>query len=158
MSDSKHSAVTYTSISSDDGSLDVGSPGVIIHRYDGLPMMPEDPYTYVEAAMQEPPLPNYVPKPVYPEFMLPEDDVLPTKEQPLSAVFSYTADASDYITEFDPEEDPEEEDDEDPEEDPADYPLLIGMMMMMRRRRSLSEMMPRTRMRRRSTQLRPTLS
>ncbi|GJU59129.1 hypothetical protein Tco_1236895 [Tanacetum coccineum] len=29
MSDSEHSTVTYTSISSDDGSLDVGSPGVI---------------------------------------------------------------------------------------------------------------------------------
>ncbi|GJS30232.1 cell division cycle protein 48 [Tanacetum coccineum] len=50
MSDSVHSIVTYTSISSDDGSLDVGSPEVIVLGYDGLPMMPEDPYAYVEAA------------------------------------------------------------------------------------------------------------
>ncbi|GKE35483.1 hypothetical protein Tco_1454805 [Tanacetum coccineum] len=71
MSDSEHSTVTYTSISSDDGSLDVGSS-------------------------REPPLPDFVSEPVYPEFMPPEDD-------------------------SDPEEDPEE-DDEDPEENPADYP------------------------------------
>ncbi|GKE29042.1 hypothetical protein Tco_1444426, partial [Tanacetum coccineum] len=98
--DSEHSTVTYTSISSDDGSSDVGSPGVIVLGYVGLPMMPEDPYAYVEAAMQEPP----------PEFIPSEDDVLPI------------ADSPSYITESDLEEDPEEEDDEDPGEDPADYP------------------------------------
>ncbi|GKF45811.1 ribonuclease H-like domain-containing protein, partial [Tanacetum coccineum] len=80
MSDSKHSTVTYTSISSDDRSLDVRSPGVIVLGYDGLPMMPEDPYAYVEAAMQEPPPSDFVPEPVYPEFMPPKDDVLPTEE------------------------------------------------------------------------------
>ncbi|GJS93324.1 hypothetical protein Tco_0800292 [Tanacetum coccineum] len=122
MSDSEHSTVTYTSISSDDGSLDVGSPGVIVLGYDGLPMMPEDPYAYVEAAMQEPPPPDFVPEPVYPEFMPPEDDVLPAEEQPLPAAVSPTADSPGYITESDPEEDPKEEDDEDPKEDPADYP------------------------------------
>nr|GEY22423.1 retrotransposable element Tf2 [Tanacetum cinerariifolium] len=92
----KHSTVTYTSISSDDGSLDVGSPGVIIYGYDGLPMMPEDPYAYIEVAMQEPPSLDFAPEPVYPEFMPHEDDVLP--------------------------EDPKEEDDKDAEEDPVDYP------------------------------------
>ncbi|GJR12641.1 hypothetical protein Tco_0795293 [Tanacetum coccineum] len=104
MSDLEHSTVTYTSISSDDGSLDVGSPKVILYGYDGLHMMPEDPYAHVEAAMQEPPLPDYVPEPAYPEFIPPEDDVFPTEEQPLST------------------DDPKEEDDEDPEEDPADCP------------------------------------
>ncbi|GJW14423.1 hypothetical protein Tco_0018556 [Tanacetum coccineum] len=89
---------------------------------DGLPMMPEDPYAYVEAAMQEPPPPDFVPKPVYPEFMPPEDDVLPAEEQPLPAAVSPTADLPGYITEFDPKEDPKEEDDEDPKEDLADYP------------------------------------
>ncbi|GKF65878.1 hypothetical protein Tco_0192395 [Tanacetum coccineum] len=98
MSNSEHSTVTYTSISSDDGSLDVGSPGFVVLGYDGLPMMPEDPYAYIEA-----------------------DDVLPAKEQPLPAAVSPTSDSSGYITESDPEKDLEEEDDEDPEEDPADY-------------------------------------
>nr|GEW21726.1 hypothetical protein [Tanacetum cinerariifolium] len=121
MSDSEHSIVTYTSISSDDLSLDVGSPGVIVYIYDGLPMMPDDPYAYVQDAMQEPPPPDFVPEPVYPEFMPPEDDVLPTEEQPLPAAVSPTADLPVYITESDPEKDSEEEDDEDPEEDPAYY-------------------------------------
>ncbi|GJW12657.1 hypothetical protein Tco_1578484 [Tanacetum coccineum] len=80
MSDSEHSTVTYTSISSDAGSLDVGSPGVIVLGYDGLPMMPEDPYAYVKAAMQDPPSPDFVLEPVYPEFMPPEDDVFPAEE------------------------------------------------------------------------------
>ncbi|GJZ84663.1 hypothetical protein Tco_0650002 [Tanacetum coccineum] len=52
----------------------------------------EDPYAYVKVAMQEQPPPDFVPKPVYLEFMPLEDD-----------------------------EDPKE-DDEDLEEDPADYP------------------------------------
>nr|GEV03838.1 Gag-Pol polyprotein [Tanacetum cinerariifolium] len=95
--DAEHSTVTYTPISSDDGSLDVGSLRVIVLGYDGLPTMPEDPYAY--------------------------DDVLPTKEHPLPAAVSPTADSPGYITESNLEEDLEEEDDEDPEEDPADYPI-----------------------------------
>nr|GEX82097.1 hypothetical protein [Tanacetum cinerariifolium] len=122
MSDSEHFTVTYTYISSDYGYLDVGSPGVIVYGYDGLPMMPEDPYAYVEAAMKEPPPPDFVPEPVYPEFMPPEDDVFLAEEQPLPVVVSPTADSPGYITESDPEEDSEEEDDEDPEEDPTDFP------------------------------------
>ncbi|GKF69456.1 hypothetical protein Tco_0202513, partial [Tanacetum coccineum] len=116
---------------------DIGSSGVIVHGYVGLPMMQEDPYAYVEAALQASPSPNYVPGPeelehappspdfvpklVYPEFMPPEDDVLPAEEQPLPVVVSPTADSPGYITESDPEENPEE-DDEDPGEDPAEYP------------------------------------
>ncbi|GJX32465.1 hypothetical protein Tco_0242320 [Tanacetum coccineum] len=98
MSDSEDSTVSYTEVSSPFEDLsDIGSPGV-----DGLPMMLEDPY--VEAALQDPPSPDYVPgpehpplpvyvpyvpEPVYPAFMPPEDD-------------------------FVPEEDPEEDDEEDP--------------------------------------------
>ncbi|GKC75915.1 putative reverse transcriptase domain-containing protein, partial [Tanacetum coccineum] len=110
---------------------------VIVYGYDGLPMMLEDPYAYVEAAMQEPPsldyVPDhehpplhiyvpYVPELVYLEFMLPEDDVILVEEQPLPAVISPTADLPGYIIESNLKEDLEEEDDEDPEEDPTDYP------------------------------------
>nr|GEW03794.1 putative reverse transcriptase domain-containing protein [Tanacetum cinerariifolium] len=121
----EHSAVTYTSISSDDGSSYVGSSRVIVLGYDGLPMMPKDPYAYVESAMQEPPSPvyiQYVPEPIYLEFMPPEDDVLLAEEQPLPAAVSPTAYSPGYITESDPEEDPQEEDDKDLEEDPTNYP------------------------------------
>ncbi|GKF07329.1 hypothetical protein Tco_0041553, partial [Tanacetum coccineum] len=113
---------------------DIGSPGV-----DGPPVMPEDLYAYVVAAFQAPssldyvpgleepeqapPLPEFVPEPIYPEFMPPEDDVLPAEEQPLPAVVLPTANSPGYIPESDPEEDPEEDDDEDLEEDPADYPI-----------------------------------
>ncbi|GJR28850.1 putative reverse transcriptase domain-containing protein [Tanacetum coccineum] len=110
---------------------DIGSPGV-----NGLPMMPEDPYAYVETALQEPPSPDYVPgpehppspvyvpyvsEPAYSEFMPPEDDVLPAEEQPLPAAVPPTTDSPSYITDSNPEKDPEE-DDEDPKEDPANYP------------------------------------
>ncbi|GJU62303.1 putative reverse transcriptase domain-containing protein [Tanacetum coccineum] len=134
MSDSEDSTVTYTAVSSPFADLpDIGSPGV-----DGPPVMLEDPYAYVVAAFQAPPSPDYVsgpeyppspefvPEPVYPEFMPPEDEILPAKEQPLPAAVSPTADSPGYVPESDPEEDPEEDDDEDPEEDPADYPADGG--------------------------------
>nr|GEY87354.1 reverse transcriptase domain-containing protein [Tanacetum cinerariifolium] len=85
---------------------DIGSQGV-----DGLPMMPQETYAYVEAALQAPPSPDYVP----------EDDVLPAEEQALPTVVSPTAASLGYILEFDLEEDPKE-DEKDPEEDPANYP------------------------------------
>ncbi|GKB88865.1 hypothetical protein Tco_0961137 [Tanacetum coccineum] len=105
MSDSEDSTVTYTEVSSPFEDLsDIGSSGV-----DGLPMMLEDPY--VEAALQAPPSPDYVPK----------DDMLPTEEQPLPIAVSPTANSPSYIIEPDPKEDPKE-DDEDLKEDPTDYP------------------------------------
>ncbi|GJY05494.1 hypothetical protein Tco_0371434 [Tanacetum coccineum] len=141
MSDSEHSTVTYTSVPfpvEDDS--DIGSPGI-----DGPPMMPEDPYAYIMAAYEVPPSPDYipgpevppspdyipgpeepqspppldfVPEPMYPEYMPQEDEILPAEEQPLPATAaSPTADSPGYVPESDPEED-----DEDPEEDPADYP------------------------------------
>nr|GEY83623.1 retrotransposon protein, putative, Ty3-gypsy subclass [Tanacetum cinerariifolium] len=145
-SDLEDSTITYTEVSSPfEDMSDIGSPGV-----DGLPMMPQDLYAYIEVALQAPPSPNYVPglehpsSPAYvPEFVL-------------EHVYS----------EFMPPEEDEDhkedlkEDDEDPEEDPADYPTdreddnerspPKTMLMMMRRMRT------RTR-KRRSTQLCLTL-
>nr|GEX26856.1 putative reverse transcriptase domain-containing protein [Tanacetum cinerariifolium] len=133
LSDSEDSTVTYTEVSSPFEDLsDIGSSGV-----NGLPMMPQDPYAYVEAALQAPPSPDYVPgpehphspayvsefvpEPVYTEFMPREDDVLLAEEQPPPTAVSPTADLSRYILESDLEEDPEE-DDKDLEEDAVDYP------------------------------------
>ncbi|GJZ18433.1 hypothetical protein Tco_0554556, partial [Tanacetum coccineum] len=108
MSDSEHSTVTYTSLS----SLPEQAPP----SPDYVPG-PEEP----EQAPPSPVYIPYVPEPVYPEYIPPEDDVFPAKEQPLPAATSATADSPGYIPESDPEEEPEEND-EDPEEDPADYP------------------------------------
>ncbi|GKA03484.1 hypothetical protein Tco_0676265 [Tanacetum coccineum] len=83
------------------GMSGIGSP-----RVDGPPVMPEDPYAYVVTAFQAPPSPDY--------FMPPEDDVLPTEEQPLPATVSPTADSPGYIHKS------------DPEEDPVDYPADEG--------------------------------
>ncbi|GJQ95871.1 hypothetical protein Tco_0007010 [Tanacetum coccineum] len=91
MSDSWDFTVTYTAVSSPFGGLS----NIRSLRVDGPPVMPEDPYAYVVATFQAPPSPDYlsgpeyplapdfVPEPVYPEFMPPEDEVLPAEEQPL---------------------------------------------------------------------------
>ncbi|GJR33064.1 hypothetical protein Tco_1109296 [Tanacetum coccineum] len=112
MSDSDESGVTYTEVSSPFESLsDIGSPRADDHEYLELPGMPEDPY--VEAALQAPPSPDYVPGPEEPEQAPPSPDYVPGPEH-----------ADDEIS--DPEADPEEDDDEDPEEDPVDYPADGG--------------------------------
>ncbi|GJV49793.1 hypothetical protein Tco_1440005 [Tanacetum coccineum] len=137
MSDYEDFIVTYTAVSSPyEDSSDMGSPGV-----EGPPMMPEDPHAYVVAIFQAPPSPDYVSGPeepeqappspvylpyvpdlVYPEYMSPEDDVLPDEEQPLPAAASPTTESPGYILESDLEED----DEEDPKDDPADYPADRG--------------------------------
>ncbi|GKE40600.1 hypothetical protein Tco_1464005, partial [Tanacetum coccineum] len=133
MSDSEDSIVTYTAVSSPFGGLsNIGSPGV-----NGPSVMPEDPYAYVVAAFWAPPSLDYVPgleeleqaplslelvlKPVYLEFMPPEDDVFSAEEQPLPADVSPTADSPGYIVDSDPKKD-----EKDPEEDPIDYPADGG--------------------------------
>ncbi|GKF44765.1 putative reverse transcriptase domain-containing protein, partial [Tanacetum coccineum] len=70
---------------------------------------------------QSPPPLDFVSEPMYPEYMLQEDEILPTEEQPLPAAASPTADSPGYVPESNPKEELEE-DDEDPKEDPADYP------------------------------------
>nr|GEX13947.1 hypothetical protein [Tanacetum cinerariifolium] len=170
MSDSEDSMVTYTKVTSPSKDLsDIGSLGV-----NELPMMPQDPYAYVEAVLQAPPSldyvpgpehtpsPTYVPKfvsePVYPKFMPPEDDTLLAEEKPLPVVVLPTADSPGYILEFDLEED-----DEDPKEDLTDYLTKRERMMMMMSSPLKTMLMMRRRMRTRtrrksSTQLQPTLA
>ncbi|GKF06045.1 hypothetical protein Tco_0036713, partial [Tanacetum coccineum] len=70
---------------------------------------------------QSPPLLDFVPKLMYPEYIPQEDEILSVEEQPLPAAASPTTDSPGYVPESDPEEEPEE-DDKDPEEDPTDYP------------------------------------
>ncbi|GJT11155.1 hypothetical protein Tco_0858197 [Tanacetum coccineum] len=135
MSDSEHSTITYTSVSSPvEDYSDMGSPGVdgppspdYVPGPEELEQAPPSP-DYLpgpEEPEQAPPSPvylPYVPEPVYPEYIPPEDDVFPAEEQPLHAAASPTTESPGYI----PESDPEEDDEEDPEEDPADYPADRG--------------------------------
>ncbi|GJY76753.1 putative reverse transcriptase domain-containing protein [Tanacetum coccineum] len=130
MLDLEDSTLTYTDVSSPFTDLsDIGSSGVIVYGYDGLPMMPEDPY--VEAALQATPSPDYVsspeepeqappspvyvpyvPEPVYPEFMPLEDEMLP-------------GDDDDDESYNDDEDDDDVKEDEDEEEHPAPAEYIL---------------------------------
>ncbi|GKD06448.1 hypothetical protein Tco_1181422 [Tanacetum coccineum] len=124
MSDSDESRITYTEVSSPFEDLsDIGSPRADDHEYPELPGMLEDPY--VEAALQAPPSPDYVPGPEEPEQPPPSpnyvlgpehaDDEIVVEDQPGAEDASPTAQSPDYVPES------EEDDDKDPEEDPVDY-------------------------------------
>nr|GFB17535.1 hypothetical protein [Tanacetum cinerariifolium] len=95
------SAVTYTSVytdsepgrvfwGADEELSDGGSPPVIMYGYDGLPMMPDKD----EHELIQPHDPDFIPEPIYPEYILLEDEhILPAEEQPLPPVVSPTAES-----------------------------------------------------------------
>ncbi|GKG16094.1 hypothetical protein Tco_0358417, partial [Tanacetum coccineum] len=94
-----------------------------------------------------PPL-DFVPEPMYPEYIPQEDEILPVEEQPLPAAASPTADSLGYVPEFDPEEDPadypadrddddddnkDEDEDEEEEEHPAPADSVLPVHRMTAR-------------------------
>ncbi|GJY91174.1 hypothetical protein Tco_0506370, partial [Tanacetum coccineum] len=121
---SASSAITYTSVYTDsepgrvfwgakEEISDGGSLRVIVYGYDGLPKHP-------------PHDPDYVPEPIYPEYIPLEDEhEFPVEEQPLPHVDSPTAESPAYVTELDPEEDPEEYEDDKTEDGLVEY-LMDG--------------------------------
>ncbi|GKB71731.1 hypothetical protein Tco_0933143, partial [Tanacetum coccineum] len=125
--------VTYTSAytdsepervfwGADEELSDDGPPRVI------TPPVPQDEDEH-EPMFIQPHDPDYVPEPIYPEYIPLEDEhVFSVEEQPLPPVDSPTAESPGYVAESDPEEDPEEyEDDEsDPYDGPVDYPMDRG--------------------------------
>ncbi|GKE73127.1 hypothetical protein Tco_1535168 [Tanacetum coccineum] len=67
--------------------------------------------------------PDYVPEPIYPEYIPLEDEhVFPVEEQPLPPVVSPTAKSPGYVV----ESDPEEYEDDETEDGPVDYPMDGG--------------------------------
>ncbi|GKE65095.1 hypothetical protein Tco_1519256 [Tanacetum coccineum] len=124
-----------------------GIPRVIILGYDGLPIQPvappspdyipgpEDPQTPSvprDEDEREPMFvqahdPDYVPEPIYPEYIPLEDEhEFPAEEQPLPPIDSPTAESPGYVTESDPKEDPEEYEDDVTEDVLVDYPMDRG--------------------------------
>ncbi|GKE85484.1 hypothetical protein Tco_1559226 [Tanacetum coccineum] len=95
----------------DDEEVSEGSiPRVIVLGYDGLPLPPA--YD-----------PDYVPEPIYPEYIPLEDDhEFPAEEQPLPPIDSPTTESPGYVT----ESDPEEYEDDETEDGPVDYPMDGG--------------------------------
>nr|GEX98637.1 hypothetical protein [Tanacetum cinerariifolium] len=93
-----------------------------MYEYDGLPMLPVAP-----PSPDYPHDPNFVPDPIYPEYIPLEDKhVLLAEEQPLRPVVSPTAESPEYVAESDPEEDPEEYEDDETEDGLVDYPMDRG--------------------------------
>nr|GEZ14540.1 hypothetical protein [Tanacetum cinerariifolium] len=71
--------------------------------------------------------PDYVPEPMYPEYIPLEDkNMLPDEEQPLPYVDSPSAESPGYVAESDPEEDPEKYEDDKTEDGSVDYPMDGG--------------------------------
>nr|GEX34130.1 reverse transcriptase domain-containing protein [Tanacetum cinerariifolium] len=95
---SASSAVTYTF--------------VYTNSYPGRSVAPPSP-NYIPG-LEEPHDPNYIPEPIYPEYIPWEyEHVFPVEEQPLPPVDSPTTESPGYAAESDLEEDPKEyEDDE----------------------------------------------
>nr|GEY99125.1 hypothetical protein [Tanacetum cinerariifolium] len=128
----------------DDELLDRGSPRVIVYRYDGLPMLPaalsspdyipgpEEPQTPPapqdddehEPMFIQPHDPNFVPEPIYPEYIPLEDaHILSAEEQPLPPAVSPTAESPGYVDEIDPEEYLEEYEDDESEDGLVDFSM-----------------------------------
>nr|GEW56353.1 putative reverse transcriptase domain-containing protein [Tanacetum cinerariifolium] len=131
----------------DEELSDGGSSRVIVYRYDGLPMLPvappspdyipgpEEPQTPPapqdedehEPIFIQPHDPNFMPKPIYPEYIpLKNEHILSVEEQPLPPVVSPIAELPRYVAESDPEEDPKEYEDNETEDGPVDYPMDGG--------------------------------
>ncbi|GJT58780.1 putative reverse transcriptase domain-containing protein [Tanacetum coccineum] len=96
MSDSEDSTVTYTAVSS-HLSMVPPLPDYILG--------PEEP--------QSPPPLDFVPEPMYPEYIPHEDEILSAEEQPLPVAASPTADSLGYVPEDDADDDDEEEEEEE---------------------------------------------
>ncbi|GKE03739.1 hypothetical protein Tco_1395757, partial [Tanacetum coccineum] len=119
----------------------------IVLGYDGLPIQPVAPpssdYIPGPEDPQTPPVPqdederepmfvqtydpDYVPEPIYPKYILLEDEhEFSAEEQPLPPVDSPTAESPGYVTKSDPKEDPKEYEDDEAEDGPVDYPMDGG--------------------------------
>nr|GEW16840.1 hypothetical protein [Tanacetum cinerariifolium] len=131
----------------DEELSDGGSPRVIVYGYDGLPMMlvapPSPDYIPGPEEPQTPPAPqdedehelmfiqphdlDFVPEPIYPEYIPLEDEhILSVEEQPLPPVVSPTAESLGYVAESDPEEDPKEYEEDEAEDGQVDYHVNGG--------------------------------
>ncbi|GJU39764.1 hypothetical protein Tco_1192721 [Tanacetum coccineum] len=128
------SAVTYTSVYTDFEPDRIrwtpdaaGSPTITgLHtrpRESTAPPVPQDE-DECEPMFIQAHDPDYVPEPIYPEYISLEDEhELPAEQQPLPPVDSPTAESPGYITELDPEEDLEEYEDDETEDGLVDYPM-----------------------------------
>ncbi|GJR00741.1 hypothetical protein Tco_0523725 [Tanacetum coccineum] len=127
---SASSAVTYTSVyTNSEPGRSVAPPSP---DYIPGPKEPQTPPVLQDEDEREPMFiqlhdPDYVPEPIYLEYIPLEDEhVFPVEEQPLPYVDSPTAESPGYVVESDPEEDPKEYEDDETEDSQVDYPMDRG--------------------------------
>ncbi|GKF27209.1 hypothetical protein Tco_0083103, partial [Tanacetum coccineum] len=127
---SASSAVTYTSVhTNSEPGRPVAPPSP---DYIPGPKDPQTPSVPQDEDEREPMFvhahnPDYVPEPIYPEYIPLEDEhEFPAEEQPLPSVDSPTAESPGYVIESDPEENPEEYEDDEIKDGPVDYPMDGG--------------------------------
>nr|GEW78874.1 hypothetical protein [Tanacetum cinerariifolium] len=129
------SAVTYTSVYTDSGPGRVfwgADEELLDGDYIPGPKEPQTPPAPQDEDERElmfiqPYDPDYVPEPMYPEYIPLEDEhVLPAEEQPLPPVDSPAVESPGYVAESDPEEDPDEYEDDETKDDPVNYPIDRG--------------------------------
>ncbi|GJS06452.1 hypothetical protein Tco_0363248 [Tanacetum coccineum] len=137
---SASSAVTYTSVYTDSkpervfwGANEEISEGGL-QSPDYIPDC-EEPQTLPvpqdederEPMFIQPHDPNYVPEPIYPEYIPLEDEhEFLVEEQPLPPIDSPTAESLGYVVESDLKEDLEEYEDDETKDGPIDYPMDGG--------------------------------
>ncbi|GKE11278.1 hypothetical protein Tco_1414829, partial [Tanacetum coccineum] len=86
----------------------------------GLEIPPSPDYILGPEEPQSPPPLDFISKPMYPEYIPQEDEILSAEEQTLPAAVLPTTNSPGYVSKSDLEEELEE-DNKDLEEDPADY-------------------------------------
>nr|GFA93673.1 hypothetical protein [Tanacetum cinerariifolium] len=128
-------AVTYTSVYTDSeqgrvfwGADEELSDGDYIPGPEEpqTPPAPQDKDEH-ELMFIQPHDPDFVPEPIYLEYIPLEDEhILPAEEQPLPPVVSPTAESLGYVAESDLEEDPEEYEEDEAEDDPVNYLMDRG--------------------------------
>nr|GEZ00610.1 hypothetical protein [Tanacetum cinerariifolium] len=90
------------------------------------PPVPQDEDEH-ETMFIQPHDPDFMPEPIYPEYIPLEDEhILSVEEQPLPPVVSPTAESPEYVVESDLEEDLKEYEDDETKDGPVDYPIDGG--------------------------------
>ncbi|GKD27491.1 hypothetical protein Tco_1233705, partial [Tanacetum coccineum] len=127
---SASSAVTYTSVYTDsEPGRPVAPPSPDYIPDSEEPQTPPVPQDEDEREPMfiQPHDPDYVPEPIYLEYIPLEDEhEFSVEEQPLPPVDSPTAESPGYVVESDLEEDPEEYEDDETEDGLVDYPIDGG--------------------------------
>nr|GEZ01706.1 hypothetical protein [Tanacetum cinerariifolium] len=119
---SASSAVTYTSVYPDSEPVRVFW-GADEELSDGAPQDKDEH----EPMFIHPHDPDFVPEPIYHEYIPLEDEhILLAEEQPLPLVVSHTTESPEYVAESDLEKDPEVYEDYETEDGPVDYPMDGG--------------------------------